>query len=70
MAKYLVTNENGDWWEFDTASGNGTMLWIIETDKLREQLGEDLDGIEIYELDKLDRAIKEYGYDVSIEWGN
>jgi len=70
MAKYLVTNENGDWWEFDTESGSGNALWIIETDKLREQISEQLDGGDIYAQDKLWRLISEYGELTTLEGGN
>ena len=65
MPKYLVTNENGDWWEFDSDLKYGDTVWVIETSKLKEILiAEDEyltpDG-DIYALDKLEQDIREHG---------
>ena len=75
MAKYLVANENGDWWELDTDTDTGSALWVIEADKLREQLREQqeqgaADFTDLYEIHKLEREIREYGEMTTIEGGN
>lgn len=65
MAKYLICNENGDWWEFDPELKVGDTLWVIKTSDLEhilidedDRLGSDSD---IYALDKLEQDIREHG---------
>lgn len=65
MAKYLITNENGDWWEFDPELGIGDTLWVIEKAKLEHILIDQDDRLasdnDIYALDKLEQDIREHG---------
>lgn len=65
MAKYLITNENGDWWEFDPELQVGDTLWVIETSKLEHILIDQEDRLssaaDIYGLDKLEQDIREHG---------
>lgn len=65
MPKYLVTNENGDWWEFDSDLKYGDTVWVIETSKLEHILIDEDDRLssegDIYALDKLERDIREHG---------
>jgi len=63
MPKYLVTNENGDWWEFDSDLKYGDTVWVIETSALEEILSKEEDRLEgdIYGLDKLEKDIREHG---------
>lgn len=70
MTKFLVTNENGDWWEVDNETGVGTTMWIIPTQKLEEILINEDDRLsssnDIYALDKLEQDIREHGQAVRI----
>ena len=63
MPKYLATNENGDWWEFDSDLKVGDTVWVIETSALEEILSKEEDRLEgdIYGLDKLEKDIREHG---------
>lgn len=65
MPKYLATNENGDWWEFDSDLKIGDTVWVIETSKLEHILIDQEDRLDsqtdIYALDKLERDIREHG---------
>jgi hypothetical protein len=65
MPKYLATNENGDWWEFDSDLKVGDTVWVIETSQLETILSNEEDRLnsetDIYALDKLERDIREHG---------
>jgi len=65
MTKYLICNENGDWWEFDSELKVGDTVWVIETAKLEHILLDEDDRLSseesIYSLDKLERDIREHG---------
>lgn len=65
MPKYLITNENGDWWEFDSDLKYGDTVWVIETSKLEHILIDEDDRLssaaDIYGLDKLEQDIREHG---------
>jgi len=57
MTKYIVANENGDWWEFDSLLKQNDTVWVIESSKLKDILKVE----DIYGLDKLERDIQEHG---------
>lgn len=64
MAIYYVSNENGDWWTIDTATGAGDALFIISEGDLARAVAQenpDQTEIEIDGLDKLEDVIREYG---------
>ena len=69
--KYLIANENGDWWELDTEGDAGNTLFIIETQKLEHILIDEDDRLSskesIYGLDKLEKDIWTHGRPVNIE---
>lgn len=60
MAIYYVSNENGDWWTVDIDSGVGQTLFIISASELSKVA-------DTTNLDKLDRAIREYGIAQDLE---
>lgn len=68
--KYLIANENGDWWELDTETETGDTLYVIETQKLEHILIDEDDRLNsqeaIYGLDKLERDIQIHGRCVNI----
>jgi hypothetical protein len=72
MAIYYVSNENGDWWTIDIATGTGDTLFIISEADLARAVAEenpeekeiDIDGI-----DKLEDVIREYGKAQTVEIG-
>ena len=69
--KYLIANENGDWWELDTERDAGNTLFIIETQKLEHILIDEDDRLSseesIYSLDKLYKDIWNHGPPVNFE---
>lgn len=70
MSKYLVSNENGDWWEIDYEKDVGQTLFVIETHRL-EMLLVDTSDVnshqDIYSLDKLEDKIRHFGQPLYIE---
>ena len=72
MAIYYVSNENGDWWTIDTATGQGDTLFIIKEEDLARAVAEEYPNeveIDVNSIDKLDRVIREHGtaQDVEVE---
>lgn len=70
MAVYYVSNENGDWWTIDTATGQGDTLFVIsEADLARAvaQENPDEDEIDVDSIDKLEDVIREYGTAQTVE---
>ena len=59
MAKYYVSNLNGDWWTMDT-EGDTSLLFVISEDDLKGYL----EGA-IEEADKLNRYIEKHGKPVN-----
>jgi hypothetical protein len=70
MAIYYVSNENGDWWTIDTATGQGDTLFIIKEEDLARAVAEenpDQVEIDVDSIDKLDRVIREHGTAQDVE---
>jgi hypothetical protein len=70
MATYYVSNENGDWWTIDTATGQGDTLFIIKEEDLARAVADenpDEDEIDIDSIDKLENVIREYGKAQTVE---
>lgn len=70
MAVYYVSNENGDWWTIDTATGQGDTLFIIKEEDLARAVAQenpDEDEIDVDSIDKLEDVICEYGTAQSVE---
>jgi hypothetical protein len=70
MAIYYVSNENGDWWTIDTATGQGDTLFIISEGDLARAVAEenpDEKEIDVDGIDKLEDVIREYGTAQTVE---
>lgn len=70
MAIYYVSNENGDWWTIDTATGAGDTLFIISEGDLARAVAQenpDEDEIDVDGIDKLEDVIREYGTAQTVE---
>lgn len=70
MATYYVSNENGDWWTIDTATGTGDTLFIISEGDLARAVAEenpDEKEIDVDGIDKLEDVIREYGTAQTVE---
>ena len=72
MAKYYVSNENGDWWTIDTDTTAGQTLFIIKEEDLAVAVANEYpqeEEIDINSIDKLDRLIREHGTAQDVEVG-
>jgi hypothetical protein len=70
MAIYYVSNENGDWWTIDTATGQGDTLFIIKEEDLARAVAEENPNeveIDVDSIDKLEDVIREYGTAQTVE---
>ena len=70
MAIYYVSNENGDWWTIDTATGQGNTLFIIKEEDLARAVAEENPNeveINVDSIDKLEDVIREYGTAQTVE---
>lgn len=70
MAIYYVSNENGDWWTIDTATGQGDTLFIIKEEDLARAVAEenpDEIEIDVDSIDKLEDVIREHGTAQTVE---
>ena len=70
MAVYYVSNENGDWWTIDTATGQGDTLFIIKEEDLARAVAEenpDEIEIDVDSIDKLEDVIREHGTAQTVE---
>ena len=70
MAIYYVSNENGDWWTIDTATGQGDTLFIIKEEDLARAVAEEYPNeveIDVDSIDKLEDVIREYGTAQTVE---
>jgi len=70
MAIYYVSNENGDWWTIDTATGQGDTLFIIKEEDLARAVAEEYPNeveIDVNSIDKLEDVIREYGTAQTVE---
>lgn len=70
MNKYLVANENGDWWEVDFDMDTGQTLFVIPTAALESLLIDESEVSsqqDIYSLDKLEYHITKFGKALYLE---
>lgn len=70
MTKYLICNENGDWWEIDYEKDVGQTLFAIPTASLEMLLIDESEvnsQQDIYSLDKLEDRIRKFGRPLYIE---
>jgi len=70
MTIYYVSNENGDWWTIDTATGQGDTLFIIKEEDLARAVAEEYPNeveIDVNSIDKLEDVIREYGTAQTVE---
>lgn len=66
MSNYYVANANGDWWKVEDKEG-ATLFVIGEDDLLGAVNNEDPYGnLEISEVDKLERYIRDYGKEIEL----
>lgn len=66
MSNYYVANANGDWWKVEDKE-DATLFIINETDLQNAVDNEDAYGdLEISEVDKLERYIRDYGKEIEL----
>lgn len=70
MSRFYVANQNGDWWEIDTETGEGMTLFVISEADLAHAVAEEnpeLSEIDLADTDKLERAITRHGEAIDLE---